>query len=228
MPRKEIRPYSIRYVIAHGRLLLSALVGAACYKLWPQDWGLPAHLTASWDAALALYMLLVLFMMARSPVSCIRSRAAEQDEGRVTTLFLSVLAAMASLVAIAAQLAEAKDMADAEKFLHVGMAALTLLLSWFFMQTIFAVHYAHEYYMPDNDTHVGGLNFPPHEKRRNESPDYWDFLYFSCTIGTSTATSDIEICARSLRRIAGVHAVLAFFFNTVIMALAINMAAGLI
>jgi uncharacterized membrane protein len=69
----------------------------------------------------------------------------------------------------------------------------------------------------------GGLDFPG-----THSPDYADFLYFSCIIGTSGQTADISFCSRSMRRTGLVHCVLAYFFNTTLLALTINIASGLL
>ncbi|HPU80772.1 DUF1345 domain-containing protein, partial [Accumulibacter sp.] len=69
----------------------------------------------------------------------------------------------------------------------------------------------------------GGLDFPG-----GHAPDYGDFLYFACVIGTSGQTADVSLSSRSMRRTGLVHCVLAFFFNTTILALTINIASGLL
>ena len=109
----------------------------------------------------------------------------------------------------------------------MALAGLTVALSWFTVQLVFALHYAHEYYAPDTSTPeaddvVGGLEFPG-----GEPPDYWDFLHFSVIIGVANQTADIAFSSRKLRHIGTVHGMVAFTFNTVVLALSINLLAGL-
>ena len=99
----------------------------------------------------------------------------------------------------------------------------TILLSWAFVHTIFALHYAHEYYGERRDGIIGGLNFPD-----DKVPDYWDFLYFSLVIGMTSQVSDVAITSKSIRRLAAVHGVLSFFFNLTVLALTVNMLSNLI
>ena len=103
----------------------------------------------------------------------------------------------------------------------------TLFLSWSFVHTIFALHYAHQYELgreaaPSEPAAVaGGLDF-----QDPELPDYFDFIYFSFVIGVAAQTADVVIKRRPLRRIATVHCFVSFIFNTTILALAINLAAS--
>jgi uncharacterized membrane protein len=87
---------------------------------------------------------------------------------------------------------------------------------------MFALHYAHDFYMTDQHGTHGGLEFPG-----EPAPDYADFLYFACIIGTSAQTADVSFTSRKMRRNGIVHCVLAFFFNTTLLALTINIASGL-
>ncbi|WP_392354599.1 DUF1345 domain-containing protein [Brevundimonas sp. LF-1] len=101
----------------------------------------------------------------------------------------------------------------------------TIALSWLFVQTIFALHYAHEFYAPAG-TGQGdrqGLMFPG-----EDDADYWDFLHFALIIGVANQTADVQISSQRLRRIATVHSILAWLFNTVILALAVNLAVNLL
>lgn len=92
---------------------------------------------------------------------------------------------------------------------------------------MFALYYAHLYYRDDRESgtegNVKGLDFP-----EEKQPDYWDFLYFSLVIGMTCQVSDVQVTSRSMRRLALMHGVLTFFFNTVILALSINIVAGLL
>ena len=105
------------------------------------------------------------------------------------------------------------------------LSLLTVALSWTFIQLIFALHYAHGYYAPANDarSRSGGLIFPGEDE-----PDYWDFLHFALIIGVANQTADIQIADRRMRRVSNFQSLIAFAFNTVILALGVNLAAGLL
>ena len=137
------------------------------------------------------------------------------DEGALVILILTVGAAVASIGAIVLELARARDGASA------GLAAVTVTLSWAFIHTVFAFHYAHAYYGGDNSE--GCLDFPGAAK-----PLYWDFLYFSFVIGMTAQVSDVGITDRTIRRTATAHGVISFVFNTALVALMVNIAASAI
>ena len=128
--------------------------------------------------------------------------------------------------AITAALGLARSAFGILKMMHVGLAAMTVAVSLFLMQLVFALHYAHQYYAPDEQPgprgRARGLKFPG-----NEEPDYWDFLHFAVVIGATAQTADIAFTSRSLRRIGTVHSLIAFTFNTVVLALSINLLASL-
>ena len=107
--------------------------------------------------------------------------------------------------------------------LHLGLTALTVLSSWVFMHLMFAMHYAHDHYRSGRQGHEPGLAFP-----QEPLPDYWDFLYFSTVIGTSGQTADVSFTSKTMRRTGMVHCLLAYFYNTTVLALTINIAASLI
>ena len=159
-------------------------------------------------------------MRARSTAE-IRKRAAALDEVGGAILPLAVFAAVASIAVV---IGEAVRLAgDADQASSAAILALaTVALSWTFVHVIFAFHYAHAFYAPKGEHEdQGGLAFPG-----GEAPDYWDFLHFSLIIGVAQQTADIQILDRKLRRTATVHSVTAFLFNTVILALTINLAVG--
>ncbi|HEY6897801.1 MAG TPA: DUF1345 domain-containing protein [Rhodocyclaceae bacterium] len=227
MPDTPIPRHSlpVRLLLARPRLFISALAGLATFLLLPE--ALASHpvtrLIVAWNAGACLYLLLALRMMFWSSHERMRSRALQQDEGRIVVLVLVVIAAIVSLGAIVAQLGVAKDMHGLPRYAHIGLAALTILSSWAFTQVMFALHYAHDYYGAELRGGSGGLAFPG-----GHAPDYGDFLYFACVIGTSGQTADISFTCRFMRRIGLVHCVLAFFFNTTLVALTINIASGLV
>jgi uncharacterized membrane protein len=138
-------------------------------------------------------------------------------------LVIILLAILASFVAIAGLLSEAKDVARHLKVLHLMLAAITIVLAWTVTQVVYTAHYAHEFYRPTRgETIAGGLDF-----RSDSDPYYWDFFYFATSIGAASQTSDVSIRTKPLRRLVTLHAILSFFFNTAVLALTINIAASL-
>jgi len=121
-----------------------------------------------------------------------------------------------------AELAVVKDMHGIQRSAHIGLAVLTLASSWCFIHVMFALHYAHDYYVAQLQGKPAGLEFPG-----EQLPDYGDFLYFACIIGTSGQTADVSFSTRQMRRTGLAHCVLAFVFNTTLLALTINIASGL-
>jgi uncharacterized membrane protein len=152
-----------------------------------------------------------------------RRRAKLQDDGAVVVLALTVFASLASLAAIVLELMGAKGHSPHEQHLHLALSIVTILCSWFIVHTAFALHYAHEFYEDTPGTKQGCLTFPG-----NPEPNYLDFLYFAFVLGTTSQTSDVTISSSAMRRLALIHGVIAFFFNTTLLALVVNIAAGLI
>ncbi len=165
-------------------------------------------------------------LMVQAIPKTMRCNAQSQDEGRLVILGLITAAACASILAIAFILKETQGKDESVLIFHVILSVITIVGSWLLVHTIFAMHYAHEYYQDhkiQSNAKAGGLDFP-----EDREPDYWDFLYFSFVIGMTSQVSDIQITSRSLRRLALLHGILSFFFNTSIVAMSINIIAGLI
>jgi uncharacterized membrane protein len=218
----------LRHVVlpwrARPRLLGAIAVGAAVTALLPDHWVHHAgsRFLVGWNVGALLYLLLAGAMMVRSGHEQMRRRALVQDEGRQVVLTCVVLAAVIVLVAVGSQLVAVKAMPGPQRYGHIAMAALTVVTSWFFTQTMFALHYAHDFYMVRHRQQPDPLLFPG-----TADPLYRDFVYFACVIGTSGQTADVPFNGAALRAIGAVHCVLAFFFNTTVLALTINIAAGL-
>lgn len=221
----ETSPFFIRLLKARARLFIAALFGTAVVTLLPAGAATQTvtRLIVGWNAGACLYLTLAARMMFWSSHERMKRRALGHDEGRRTILALVVIAAIVSLAAIVAQLTTAKEAQGDLRAAHIALAAFTLLSSWAFTQVMFAQHYAHDYYVALARHGDGGLQFPG-----QHAPDYGDFLYFACVIGTSGQTADVSLASRAMRRIGLVHCVLAFFFNTTLLALTINIASGLI
>lgn len=216
-------PKLARIILARPRLFACIIVGAAIAALLPQT--LAPSLTRvliGWDTGAVLYLVLSAHMMFSSSHERMRTRAVSQDDGRLLILAMVVVAALAALASIVGELAVAKNLHGSVRYFHIAMAMLTLLTSWAFTQVMFAQHYAHDYYAALERGGEGGLGFP-----EEPMPDYGDFLYFSCVIGTSAQTADVALTSRAMRRTGLVHCVLAFFFNATLLALTINVASTL-
>lgn len=191
---------------------------------------LPNEISASIRAALAgdigamVYLALAIRLMIACTRESIRKRAARQDDSAIVILVLILVAIGLGFWAILGVLGEAKRAAGPTTALLTLLAAVTILLSWLVTQVVFTFHYAHEYYRPEGGgEHAGGLVFP-----EDKQPDYWDFFYFATSIGAASQTSDVAIRSKRLRRLVTLHAVISFFFNTAVLALAINIGASLI
>jgi uncharacterized membrane protein len=178
------------------------------------------RLLIGWDIGVAVYLALAAHMMSWSKVHHIRRRAAHQDEGQAAILVLTVAAALASLAAIFAELGSTAGAGGARSPARLMFVALTILLSWAFIHTMFALHYAHEFY----DKTAGGMAFPGGESE----PDYWDFVYFSFVIGMTSQVSDVGITSKEIRRTVTAHGVISFVFNAALLALTVNLAASAI
>lgn len=214
----------LRIFLHRPRLSLSLSVALAAFFLLTIWW--PGHVTArlllAYNLGAILYLVLAGHMMVTGQVHHMRRRALLQDDGRIAILLGVVIASAISLIAIAAQLSAAKDLTGWVKYAHVGLAAVTVVTSWSFTQTMFALHYAHAYYGWSSKDTPGGLEFPG-----TNEPDYLDFLYVACVIGTSGQTADVSFATASMRRLGLVHCVLSFFYNATLIALTINITAGL-
>ena len=188
--------------------------------------GLPlsARAALTWNAGGLVYLLSAVYTMRACHVDTIEQRAARQDDSRALILSIILLAITSSFAGIAGLISEAKAASPESRLLFVALAAVTISVSWAVTQFVFALHYAHEFYLPEDASSDarGGLDFPG-----CKTPDYWDFLYFSTSIGATSQTSDVSIRSRALRRLVTLHAVVAFVFNTMILALTINLAASL-
>jgi uncharacterized membrane protein len=217
-------PKSIgRSIAIRPRLYFSALAGIAALALLPQSWPGSLRGAVAWDLSAAIYLLLAFRVMQTCNADRIRARAARQDDSGVVILVILLLAITVSFVAITGLLVQAKEVPH--KGLNLGLAAATIVLSWTVTQVVFTLHYAHEYFRPSGgpESFAEGLDF-----RGDRNPDYWDFFYFATSFGAASQTSDVSIRTKPLRRLATLHAIISFFFNTAVLALTINLAASMI
>jgi uncharacterized membrane protein len=216
-------PKFVRIVEARPRLFIAIGIGCAVAVIFAfvARWRLASSLLLGWDVCSGLYLALAFQLMAKADVHRMRRQARLQDEGQFTILILTAYAALASLVAIFALLGTSNG--GMRSAADLCLATITILLSWAFTHTIFALHYAHEYY-DENDGKGGGMEFPGDEKE----PDYWDFMYFSFVIGMCAQVSDVTVSCKPIRRTVFGHSVVSFIFNAALLALAVNIAASAI
>ncbi len=201
----------------HFRLILSTVLGTGVtLVLLTVPWRTPTRILLGWDAGVALYLALSYGVMANASIARIRQRAAIVDEGALAVLVLTTAAALASLAAVLAELGHAPSPSQ------IALGVGTISLSWVFMHSIFALHYAHEFYGEGNDRRIGGLIFPG-----NQEPDYWDFVYYSLVVAMTAQVSDVQIASKTIRRLTTLHGAVSFFFNLTVLALTVNIISSL-
>ena len=210
---------------ARPRLLGSIVLGLGVYLLLFAVLGLAPIFSAlvAWNAGAIALLAVTGHMMFQTEVALIERRAVSEDEGRIAILVLVVLAALAMLVAVASELVLARELHGLSRNLHIAMAAFTVMTSWFFTQVLFAIHYAHDFYMARACGEPDPLEFPG-----TDDPLYGDFLYFAVVLGTSAQTADVSFRGRLLRPIGTLHCLMAFVFNASLVGLTVNVAAGLL
>lgn len=186
-------------------VLLATLIGAGA--------ALSRGMLLAFDIAAALFLASMARKFTLSTTAAIRAHEADADGGRWGVLWGSVAVASVVLVALGVELHAASDGSPVE----IALATASLALAWLFLNTMFALHYAHDYYRGG----AKALQFPG-----DGDPDYWDFAYFAFVIGMTFQVSDVAIADRGVRRIALAHGIIAFFFDVVILALSVNVVAG--
>jgi len=215
-----------RVVAGRPRLFASVAVGVLSFAALPRNLNGQTRAILAWDIGGFVLLVLCAALFSSERRDRMAADAARQQEGEWTIFWITLAAATFSFGALLAEFSGTKDLPGPTRALHVALVAATLLLSWLVTHTLFALRYAHEYYEQGSTsgTVQGGLAFPGDELL----PDYWDFFYFSAVLGMTFQVSDVEITSRKLRRLATVHGFLSFVFNTVIVALSVNIASSLL
>ncbi|MBI0423577.1 DUF1345 domain-containing protein [Acinetobacter sp. ACIN00229] len=212
-----------RSVLNRPHFFIALIIGfiTASILTWFTSWKWSTILLVSWNTSISIYLLHVWQLMKSADHSQMQQQAKKQDESKWVIMLIVLLALTMCLVAILIQLSQLPSDHSA-KLGHVALALLTIVSAWLFMHTVFALHYAHDFYMAlSRNEENGGLDFPG-----TKQPTYPDFLYFSYIIGTSAQTADVSITTKHMRLLNLFHAVLSFGFNTTILAICINVAAG--
>lgn len=203
--------------LAPPRFLLFCLVFPLATAGLARPLGLSRAAMVGFDLASALFLLTIATLLTRGEADQIRAQARRNDANRAVLLGITGVTMIVILVAVANEL---KGKNDA---VAIALVVATLALAWLFSNTVYAIHYAHLYYGDENGIpgDDGGLSFP-----KCDEPDYWDFLYFSFTLGMTFQTSDVEISTRRVRRTALGHTMAAFVFNIGVLAFTINVIGG--
>jgi uncharacterized membrane protein len=215
-----------RIVRGRPRLFIGFLCGLIVVPLLPHSVHPVTRSILAWDIGVIVYLSLAAFLFSTERHSRMAQDAAAQEEGEWTIFWLTVAGVTFSFAVIVEEFANiSKDMPPVQRNMHVVLVAVTLFVSWLMTHTTFALRYAHEYYTVEHGAAgiSAGLEFPG-EKR----PDYFDFMYFSLVLGMTFQVSDVQVTSRKFRRMAAVHGLLSFLFNTIILALTVNIAAGLL
>jgi uncharacterized membrane protein len=216
-------PFDLRQ--ARARLLLAVILGAATtigLTLMPSGPGWAVRIVAGWDAAALVLLSLAWLIIWRADIEKTRFRAAAEDPGRNAVWGVVLMASTFSLFAAVVVLRRAKSMGAGDSALLVGLCMVAVVTAWSLTHTAYTLRYAHLYYR-DDTTGEGGLTFPG-----DECPNYFDFAYFSFTVGMCFQVSDVVITSSAIRRAVLGHSLLSFAYNTAIVALALNLVFGLL
>jgi uncharacterized membrane protein len=213
-----------RAVRSRPRLFAGLAVMIVAWPLLPSAWPATTRGIVGWDIGVLVFVLMAAQLFATALPDDMPAAAEAQQEGEWTIFWLTLAVVIVSFVAVSSEFAAIKTGPADRRGWELALVAGTLLLSWLVTHVTFAFRYAHEFYArdlggPDVDR---GLDFPGETE-----PDYFDFLYFSLVLGMTFQVSDVQITSRKLRRVATLHGLISFLFNTIIVAFTVNIAAGL-
>jgi len=217
----------IVHLDAHHRFIVASVLAVVVFIGLHGHAALGTRLVGAWDIfTLAVVVLAWIVMGTQDPYE-IRRYAQLQDASATFLFIVVVSAATVSLFAVFILLGSAKDLSPANFAAHVTLSVAAIVLSWTLVHTLYGLRYAHYDYIDahkkDRAAIEGGLIFPG-----DASPDYLDFAYFSFVIGMTCQVSDVQISSKTMRRLATVHGLISFAFNTAILAMFVNIVAGLI
>jgi uncharacterized membrane protein len=217
-------PKHLSETTGQQRLVYGLAAGLATAALpLPMGWQFRGLL--AWSVGVTLYLALAWWLCVGFDAERTRARAQAQDEPSSVLFLVLLFAALACVAAVTALLHQSRDLSGMQRGLHIGLSFVALAASWFFIQTIFTFRYAHRYYHEElqGEADGPGLLFPG-----GLDPDYFDFLYYAHVVGMTSQVSDVQVTSREMRRLTTVHGVLSFGFNMLIVALSINVVAGIL
>jgi uncharacterized membrane protein len=206
----------------HVKLWIATAVGLILVFASPSHWGWTARVLAGWNGAIFLLVPLTYFWMRTLDAKALRAKYVEEDPTGPVILIVTVIGALLSVLGIIALLSTAKEVPHGIRGVHSFLACLTIVSSWALVHTMFTLRYADMFYS------VLGDDPPPLSFPDTAEPLFWDFVYFSFTIGVACQTADVSTRQTDIRRIVTVHALISFVFNLAILGFAINVSAGLL
>lgn len=212
---------------ARHRFAIAFVVAAAAFVALHGHARPSSSIIASWNIFAFVFLVFVWITILITPQHRLRERARAQDLGRKAIFIFVVMAACAALFAVGFLIRVHKEDMSSHFTIHLLLALTSVVLSWNLVHTVYGLRYAHAFYgdsgEPGEDRHAGGLLFPG-----DRPPDYFDFAYFAFVVGMTCQVSDVQITSRKMRRLTLGHSVLAFGFNTMILALLINTVSSLL
>jgi len=208
--------------VAHGaaglRVLVSFAAGLAAFGV---AWLATSWQTASligWNVAASVFIVWIWLIVRGMDGAATAQHAVIEDLSRRTADLVLILASVISLIGVGLSLLESSDTGGLEKATIVGVASVSVILSWATVHTVFTLRYARLYYASG-----GGIDF-----NEDRAPGYMDFAYLEFTIGMTYQVSDTSIGSKTVRRTALHHAYMSYLFGTVVVAMTINVVAGLL
>ena len=230
-PRRSVTIAAMRsgplgHFDAHHRLGLAVVATGVAFFLTLGRTSVPVQIIVVWNAFCWSLLLLAWMRIIWGEPAAAARVARLQDSSRTLIFLIVVICTCASMFAVGYLLGTAKSLQTGRLTGHVLLAVGTVMASWSLMHTVFALHYAHIYYRKgDEDVGTeddGGVQFPG-----DTEPNFMDFSYFSFVIGMTCQVSDVQITSKRIRKLALIHGVLSFVFNTAILALSINIISSL-
>ena len=220
----EKLPWIIR-LRASSRLCFALGAGLVAFLLTPEGFSYQTRALITWNAGAIMYLSLAWSTIVLANAGTTRLRARMQDSSRYIIFVLVVTAATVSVVAIGFLVGNVKELAFWPRTVRLTLCALALSSSWLLIQTLFAFHYARRFYMSrcDPQFEPRGLQFPG-----GSDPDFLDFAYFAFVVGMTSQVSDVAVTGQHMRRATLMHGVLSFVFNIAILAMSINIIAGVV
>ena len=205
----------------HVRLYGSVLAGGVCFFALPPQWPPVTRVLIAWNVGAALFLVLIYSLMPGLSSKQMYDKYIEEDPTAPLILVGVIIAAVLSLVAIVAVLSGMRELPGAARTWHLALSALTVIVSWMLVPSMFTLHYADMFYSAPQDERP--LAFP-----QTPLPLFWDFAYFSFTIAAACQTSDIATNGVEMRKVVLAHTLISFLFNAAILGFAINITAGMI
>jgi uncharacterized membrane protein len=214
---------SHRSLDSHQRLTIAFVLALISFFIISSFFEVQLAIVCAWDVFALTDIALAWYTITKKKTKETVQNARLQDSSRFTILSFVIATAFMSLIVIAILLKTVKHSSIYPLNYILAFAFLTVLISWFLVHTVFAIHYAHIYYAEGETTHKGGLDFP-----KDNNPNFLDFAYYSFVVGMTFQVSDVQVTSKRMRNLTLAHALISFLFNTFILALSINIIAGLL